>query len=359
MAIALLKAQNFRIYEELVCKPHPKLNLIVGKNAAGKTSLLEALFVACRGKSFREGQPGELTRSGAADWSIFLEDEHFGLQTRIGVGYRKKTITNRLNGHDVRLPEIVRQLPLQLIDPLAHRLLDDGPTYRRSFVDWGVFHVEHGFLSVWRRYQRALKQRNRSLKNKASDREVEAWNAELSEAGQAVAAFRSAHISETADRLGYWAEKLLGDSEVEMTWQQGWSGNLSLEDCLRQNIDQHRRMGSTTHGPHRAELKIGFAGNRAKGRISRGQQKMLITAMVLAQASVLVSRGIREPILLLDDFAAELAPEFQERLADSLLAYPGQKFVTSFELPQALYGKSSSVFHVEHGELQSDGTELH
>lgn len=351
MPIALLRGENFRLYRKFEIQPHPTLNLIVGDNAAGKTSLLEAVFVAGRGRSFRAPSLQELSGPEAPAWTVFMQLA--GDDRRVGVGWSREGLQTRLDDQPgVRLPDIVRAVPMQLLDPQAHRLLDEGPSYRRSFVDWGVFHVEHRFLELWRRYQRALRQRNSALRSGLEDRAVQAWDEEIALAGEELSAMRAEHLRQAAPGLSRWSERLLGTSATTYSWSPGWNDELGLREVLALNLRQHRRVGTTVQGPHRAELQISLEQAATKGRISRGQQKMLIAAMLLAQAELLISSGIPAPALLIDDFGSELAPEFQVRLASCLSAYAGQKFVTAFEEPAAFRGLEGRLFHVEHGTIR-------
>lgn len=354
MAVALLRGENFRLYRNLEIQPHPGLNLITGGNAAGKTSLLELLFVAARGRSFRALNLSELCGSDRPDWNVFIETVQGEGRHRVGMGWCRDGSEIRLDeSRNARIADVVRLVPIQLIDPLAHRLLDEGPTYRRSFVDWGVFHVEHLFLDVWRRYQRALKQRNSALRDELEDRAVQAWNEELAMTGEILTRMRRSHVNDASAGLASWVERLLETADVNCEWQQGWPEGQSFRELLDRNLDQHRRLGVTVQGPHRAELKIRLNQSKAKGRISRGQQKMLITAMTLAQADLLMKAGGPAPILLVDDFAAELSPEFQSRLATALGGYAGQKFITAFEMPPIASLGDAGLFHVEHGTIRS------
>ena len=324
MAVALLRGENFRLYDRLEIAPHPSLNLITGSNAAGKTSGLEALFVAARGRSFRAQTLGELCGGGRADWNVFVQTRSTGVEHRIGLGWTRSGSEYRLDeAHNARLADVVRLLPIQLIDPNSHRLLDDGPTYRRSFVDWGVFHVEHGFIDLWRRYQRALRQRNSALKESLDDRAVEAWTDEIVASGEALAEMRQRHVGAASNGLSAWTQRLMDSRDAICEWHRGWPEGQTLREMLGRNLRQHRQVGSTVQGPHRAELRIRFNRMSAKGRISRGQQKLLVAAMVLAQAELLIAAGGPVPVLLLDDFASELSQEFQARLAGALVGQEG------------------------------------
>lgn len=353
MPIALARGENIRLYRSFEIEPHPKLNLIVGGNAAGKTSLLEALYVPARGRSFRTSSLLDLAGPAARAWSAFLQEGESGaLGARIGFGWSPEGGRLRFNDRDAPLTDAIRAVPMQLIDPSAHRLVEEGPTYRRSYVDWGVFHVEHRFHDVWRKFQRALKQRNRALRDRATPEVLDAWIEDLASTADAMTEMRRHHVAEVRPRLERWAKRLLDAGEISCEWLRGWSADSEYRDVLIQHRDQHQRMGTTVQGPHRGELKIGLGGQRAKERLSRGQQKLLVTAMVLAQAELMIEKGVPPPTLLVDDFAAELSEEFQARAAAALEEYAGQVFVTAFAPPRAFQHSALSRFHVEQGVLR-------
>lgn len=360
MPVTLLRGENLRLYPQFRIEPNPSLNLIIGANAAGKTSLLEALFTGARGRSFRAASLAEVCGARGQGWHVFMETMEADDHHRIGLGWSREGVRLHLDeDRHARVEDVVRAVPMQLIDPLAHRLLDEGPTYRRSFVDWGVFHVEHRFLDCWRRYQRSLRQRNRALREKAPARAVRAWDEELSHSGEELNRMRQSHLEASSEGLKNWCQRLLDTEAVRCEWQRGWPADGSLHQTLERNLEQHQRLGTTVQGPHRAEMRITLAQSRAKGRVSRGQQKLLIAAMVLAQSEVLAASSATWPILLLDDFASELAADFQQRLAWALQQYPGQKFITAFEVPSAFRsGSPMEVFHVEHG-IVSASPHLH
>lgn len=353
MPILVARGENLRLYRRFEIQPHPRLNLVVGENAAGKTTLLEALYVTARGRSFRTASLGELSGSQANAWSTFLGDAESGLPMQhIGLAWNPEGTELRFKGQGgVSLATVIRALPLQMIDPNAHRMLDEGPAYRRSYVDWGVFHVEQSFHPIWRRFHRALKQRNKALKDGAPDRVIDAWNGELSETAEAMTALRTQHVIEAEPGFRRWVKRLLELDDVAYEWMRGWPQDSDYAEILERQREQHRRLGTTAQGPHRGELKITLDRRRARGRVSRGQQKLLIAAMVLAQVELIIAKGLRAPILLIDDFASELSALYQTRLIGALGDYPGQIFITAFELPPAFVGREGALFHVEHGEI--------
>jgi DNA replication and repair protein RecF len=351
MHIVKARAENLRLYKSFELQADPRLNLILGPNAAGKTTLLEGLYLLGRAKSFRTAEASELLGAQGPTWSLYAEVENDRQLDRLGVGWNGAEQEQRLNGEKARSSALPRTLPLQLIDPVGHRLVEEGPGYRRSYLDWGVFHVEPSFYGAWQRYQRCLRQRNQALRQNLNNAAICAWDEELSSSAEQVSEVRGQHAEALADHLGEWVEALLGISDTRVEYLRGWSADLGYRKVLEDQLSQHRRLGGTTQGPHRAELKLWLAGQKAKGRVSRGQQKLLVAALVLAQCAILIAAGRPPPVILIDDFGAELSVEYQQRFARALMKYPGQIFITAFELPAALEKLSASMFHVEHGSL--------
>lgn len=360
MFFTRITGQNFRLFREFEIAPAPGINLILGPNAAGKTTLLEAIYALGRGRSFR-GAASELAGPAGPHWVVHGElaaPEQPG--TRIGLAWSSDGLQIRVDQADCSLQDLARASAVEVLEPDSHRLLEDGPVYRRRYLDWGVFHVEHRFYPAWRRFQRAQKQRNQALHDNLDRAAVEAWNAEIAAAGEEVQGYRAEHVQALQGPLQAEIEALLGPLEWSLELKRGWSAERSLAEALREHYETDRRRGTTMAGPHRAELKLRLEGHAAKHHASRGQQKMLIAALLLAQAGLIREVTGRTPILLLDDFPAELGPRFQQALIGRLQDYGGQCFVTSIERTPALDAaldkaagnhEKNALFHVEHGAV--------
>ena len=361
MRFTRVTGRNFRLLRELDLSPAPGINLITGANAAGKTTVLEALYALGRGRSFRGAAP-DLAGPAEPGWVIQgrLEADDGRPGQSVGLGWTPDGLQIRIDQHDANLQELAQAAAIEVLEPDSHRLLDDGPVYRRRYLDWGVFHVEHRFYPAWRRYQRAQKQRNQALREGLERAAVEAWNDELAMSGEEVHRYRESLVAALHEPLKAEVAALLGDLDWSMELKRGWSAEHSLGETLASHYDNDARQGTTVSGPHRAELKLRLAGRSTKHQASRGQQKMLIAALLLAQARLIRERTGREPILLLDDFPAELGPAFQDALLEGLRRYGGQCFVTSIERTPALArlskseaenGLENALFHVEQGAV--------
>jgi DNA replication and repair protein RecF len=352
VSLQRLKVSGFRCLEEFEIEPDSRLNLITGSNASGKTSLLESIFYLGRGRSFRTSGNRELIQAGQPGVVIFGETAQGEQKHRIGVevaiGQRKV----RVNGDAGNGADLARLLPVQVIDPEIHELIQGAPELRRRFLDWGVFHVKHSFLETWRRYRKALSQRNAALRQGGTDAELSLWNEALIEHGEEIDKLRTAFIAEFNIIFSAIMLENLSFTAI-CTYKRGWPEESSLSDALAANIHRDRAFGSTQVGPHRADLNLQVQDRRARHRVSRGQQKMLAAALVIAQTRFVAAQATSELVLLVDDPAAELDRDNRERLFQMLQEIPAQMFVTALEAEDLPWSAQGQMFHVEHGKVSS------
>jgi DNA replication and repair protein RecF len=242
-------------------------------------------------------------------------------------------------------------LPLQVVDPDVHDLIAGGPEGRRRYVDWIAFHVEHGYLDHWRRFRRALKQRNAALKDNASPDALAGWDKELCETGLEVHDARLRVLDITRPALEDIGASLLGCA-VNVEYQQGWHADKPLAKAVAGGTERDRQLGSTQAGPHRADLNLHYDARQARRLVSRGQQKLLACALILAATEVVQSHMERPLLLLLDDPAAELDSDSLARLMAGVVALGCQVIATALEPDRVLFPESPRVFHVEQGRLE-------
>lgn len=357
MGLTKLGIRNVRNLESVDIQPSPRLNLIYGANASGKTSILEAIYYLGRARSFRTRKLERIIRSGSDHLSIFATLETGHQQTiPLGLERSKKEFRLRIDGQDARsISELVAKLPVQLIQPNSHKLLEEGPRFRREYMDWGVFHVEHSFYPAWRRYQRGLKQRNTALRARGRTDLDTAWEHELVEAGHAIHLLRKRYIEGLSQILPRYLGPIFGETAVEIQYYPGWPEERGdFATLLQEMRDRDREQGFTGIGPHRADLHIRIQGKAAAEQVSRGQQKILVTSLLLAQAGLFSERTGKQCLLLIDDVAAELDAQHRARLMRVLSGMDVQLFVTAIE-PEALMADlemEMKMFHVEHGCVQ-------
>lgn len=352
MTLQSILVEDFRCVERAELELHPRFNLIAGENASGKTTLLEAIFILGRGRSFRTAQTESLVRTTASAFQLLGRiSGSAGWNRPLGMRFGRAGMQIRYSERPVRaLSELATILPVQAIDPEVHRLIEGGPQERRRYLDWGVFHVEPNFIGHWRRYQRALRQRNAGLKAEQPEALIRIWDGDLIEAGEEVARLRDRYLGTLVDHVSVVAERLLG-APVHLALSRGWSADRSLADAIAVAWTRDRARGLTHNGPHRADLVVRFEGSLAKDRVSRGQQKLVAAALLLGQLHCDAALGSELAGLLLDDPAAELDEDHLKRLLAEVSGLPAQLVVTSLDpCNPALQALSDGHrFHVEHG----------
>jgi DNA replication and repair protein RecF len=350
MTLAALRVENLRIVETAQLQLVPGLNLITGANGSGKTTLLEAIFLLGRGRSFRTRATERLVRHGSDKLLVFGETR--APDHRLGFEYSSSEgSAARIDG---RTPESLAELPAQffveVIDPEIHRLISGAPADRRRWLDWGVFHVEPGFLDHWLRYARALKQRNAALKSGMDPRP---WTGALVQHGERIAAQRQHWLDGLQETWATTVTRLSG-LQVQLLGQRGWAQqHASLGDALDEAQERDRLRGTTTVGPHRADVALRLDGVLAREVLSRGQQKLVAAAMVIALLRRLRERGERTPTLLLDDPAAELDSERLGSFVSLVRDLEGQLVITTLQPTSEIFGKPDKVFHVEQGGVSN------
>lgn len=347
MSLAALRINNLRCLAEASLEFGAGLTLIHGPNGSGKTSILEAAFLVGRGRSFRTRHTEALVTRGQAALQVFARTsvpDH-----RIGFEYRRdQAYTARLDGEEVRsLAELPGALFVEVIDPEVHRLVEGAPAERRRWLDWGVFHVERAFLEAWLRFTRALRQRNAALKVGQDPR---AWDGEVAARGEQVAVARAAWFESVKPYLVEAIHRLAG-LDMELTYFRGWAAERSLMEALEEGLERDRSRGSTWAGPQRADVFLRLGGKAARESLSRGQQKLVAAAMVIALLERLRAEQAVPPTLLLDDPAAELDVERLGRLVELVRELRCQLIITSLDPALRLFGAPERVFHVERGNV--------
>jgi DNA replication and repair protein RecF len=345
VSLASLKIAGVRCLKEAALEFGPGLNLIHGANGSGKTSILESIFLLGRGRSFRTRHTDQLISRGSASLQLFAQTVEPG--HRIGFEYRRdESYTARLDGGDVRsLAELPGAFFVEVIDPEVHRLVEGAPGERRRWLDWGVFHVEPAFLDHWLRFSRALRQRNAALK---LGQDPAAWDGEVALHGEMVARQRSLWFETIKPFLNETIHRL-ARLDVELSYYRGWAAERSLAQALAEGAERDRARGATLAGPQRADVHLRVGGKAARESLSRGQQKLVASAMVLALLRRLREQQATPPTLLLDDPAAELDAQRLASLVQMVTELECQLVITSLDPDLGIFGQPERMFHVEQG----------
>ena len=352
MTLRRVQVTDFRCLHHADLDLDPEYTLLSGPNASGKTSVLEAIYMLGRGRSFRTRRLEHLIRSGTPRFTLFGEVEFAARRVSLGVEGTFAGIRAKLAGERAAsLAELAAVFPVQIIDPEVHRLIEEGPSRRRRFLDWGVFHVEPSFVVSWQNYQRALKQRNAALQAKQGRSIGSAWDGELVRYGELVAEARARYVMQLLPRAQALTRSLL-DRDLSLDLRAGWNRHSSLQEALDLSWSHDLERGTTQVGPQRAELAIRLDGLPVKDRISRGQQKLLAAALLIAQIDLFPSDSPVRPTLLLDDPAAELDDGRLMGLIQAVRAQSVQLIVTTLHAEFAAFGVPGRRFRIEQGRVQ-------
>ncbi len=356
MPIESLSIDRFRNLQSVHLQLSPQLNLFTGDNAAGKTSLLESFYVLARGRSFRARQLDKLVQNGADGFRLVAHLS--GSNDRsipIGMQRMGSRLECRIDGQPIkRLSDLATLFPVQWVGGNLHAVIEDGPSNRRQILDWGLFHVKPDYIVMWKRFQKLLKQRNAALRSRSGAREIQAWDSELASAAEQLDGFRVNYLTALLPEIQTIGSQFpIFKYAIEINYRRGWSADRSFADTLSMGLKNDRDSGFTLSGPQRAELALIYDGKPAKEQFSRGQQKLFVIALHLAQATLLFKQTQKTSLFLFDDLGAELDDTNQASVMSLLSTIQAQVFVTSIG---DINCKDWSVdvvkrFHVKHGNV--------
>ena len=354
MSLQTIQIQDFRNLRQVELRPAAGVNVFFGENAAGKTSILEAIHVLARARTFRGGRPEQVIRMGADLFRVTgkVSDDDSG-EVFLGVERSRDGIRVRAAGQELRsLSELAQYIPIQVINTESQRLLLDGPKVRRSFLNWSLFHVEHRYRELWRRYDRALRQRNAALRLQ-DNRLARSWEPELVETGSAVGDLRAGFVRALEQAVKPILDQWLPEVEFEIRYRAGWVAGSSLAEALAAHRAREFATGHTLSGPHRADFSVRANGAEAQHYLSRGQQKSLVVGLLLAQVELLAAGSSRSPVMLIDDLPAELDEEHRTQVLNRVENSRAQVFVTAIERGYVPVSTTDvRWFHVEHGDCR-------
>ena len=332
------------------------VNLIYGQNASGKTSLLESVYYLSHLRSFRTPYLSDLINHNASRLQLLAKaTDQLDNRIPIGIERSKDSLEVRANQKPIqRVADITAIFPVLAIHPDSYRLITGSPGERRAYIDWGVFHVEQGFFEAWQRYKKALSQRNAALRSGQKPSYCKLWDKELDQAAQHIDAKREKYIQDLYPYYLNLIQQFFADQHVKLEYRRGWKNEESLRTVLEQTFDRDLKRGMTQAGPHRADLYIQVDGKSAQTGISRGQQKVLVALLKLAQVQQFSQSAARHCILLYDDLAAELDIEHRKQILSVLKSMPIQLFLSAIEPDQIDLQEWTDVrmFHVEQGRIK-------
>lgn len=359
MQLTRLDLHDVRNFESARLQLPGGVLLVTGDNGSGKTSLLEAVWLLGTGRSFRSNRITPVIRYGAASLTVFGDIRRDdGRAVTLGVSRSRSGESElRVGGEKVRAASMLASvLPVQLINPDSVELVTGAPAKRRQFIDWGTFHVEPSFLDAWKGFRRSLDQRNALLRSgRGSADEFGLWEQRLGDAAQRLDAMRRRYVAALEPRVQAALDALGMPEDIGLHYAGGWDNDQSLVALLAEQRAADRDAGYTRAGPQRADLRLVTHGRRAAEVLSRGQQKVLACALLVAQGRELEAATDKTGVYLVDDLPAELDSDHRRRLGEALAGMKGQVMVTAVQRDLVIEGLGQApeltMFHVEQGRI--------
>ncbi|MDO6500599.1 DNA replication/repair protein RecF [Photobacterium sanguinicancri] len=356
MALTRLIIKDFRNIEACDVTLSASFNFLIGANGSGKTSVLEAVHYLGHGRSFRSHLTSRVIRHEQNELFIHGRIQHDNhLELPLGLNKKRDgTAEVKIAGETgQKMAQLAQVLPLQLITPEGFELLSGGPKFRRAFIDWGVFHVEPRFYQAWSRIKRLTKQRNALLKTAQSYRELSYWDQELAQLAESISVWRDEYLQAVKVKATEICQGFLPEFDIQLGYYRGWEKETPYAELLKRNFERDCQLGYTVGGPHKADLRIKVAGTPVEDVLSRGQLKLMMCALRLAQGTHLTEATGKQCIYLIDDFASELDSHRRALLAQRLKETNAQVFISAISENHVadLQDENGKMFHVEHGKI--------
>jgi len=361
MKLDKVQISHFRNIDDLSLIANQNLNVFLGENGSGKSSILEALHYLGFARSFRTSKHKNVIKHDELGFTVFcstvLQD---GIQQKFGISRfsNDKCVVNIDGQKSKRATDLASYLPIQIFTPQSSDMLLGAPKLRRRYLDWLLFHVEHSFNLDFQVFSKGLRHLNSLYKRDQQEQSLDYWTGLLSEKGQIISDKRERLLSEHLIQLiNANLADFLPEFSFEISYYRGWEKGCSLADAILKNRQRDQRNGFLSVGPHKADLRIKTQGVNAHEILSRGQLRMLVAAMQLAQTQYLHEQTAKTSIFLLDDVGAELDEEKRKVFISRLNTSDTQLFVTAIDVKQLEFLENyndKKVFHVEHGQVREE-----
>ena len=320
MIIKSFKAKNFRNIEEAELKFNRGINVLLGKNAQGKTNAVEGIYVFARGKSFRHGDDKDLVRRGAEGFNISIEFENKSGTETLEYSYYGTQRRRKKNGYKVsRASEMIGSFKAVLFCPDDLDLVKGGPEKRREFLNVAISQCYPSYVSLYADYKKALENRNALLKNASKglyfdEKELISWSELIAEYASYVYIQRRDYIKKLeVYAKGFMREISDGNESLDVSYSTDIKDSFDRKEVeeeykriFTENIMKERYAGVTLYGPHREDLVISLNGMDSRVFASQGQQRSVVLSLKMAEGEVSRELFSEYPVFLFDDVLSEL-----------------------------------------------------
>jgi DNA replication and repair protein RecF len=359
---------GFRNIEEATVRFSPGVNVLYGENAQGKTNLLEAIFYASVGRSFRSAHNAQMIRFGAesADIELDFKDSKREQNIHVRIFHDKQKLMEKNGVRAQRLSDIMGSFRAVLFCPEHLSLIKDGPSERRAYLDMAISRMYPMYIYSLQKYNYALKQRNALLKTAYSDRRtfedtVELWNMQLAHEAALISDMRLKFIRRAEVYIDKFFSEMTGGAEKPKVIYDGSSGQKEEEyadrkkteekylELLSGSYDREISAGATLFGIHKDDLDISLNGKSARIYASQGQQRSLALAMKLAEGEISKKESGEYPVFLLDDVLSELDFARREYLIEEIKGK--QVIMPTCEIRDEVYG-TANIIRVKDGRIE-------
>ena len=359
MVVKKLTLKNFRNYEEETFTFDEGLNVLTGKNAQGKTNCAEAVFYLCTGSSLRIRHDRQLIRKGETCARIEAEAEsRYGKVTLEAAIFENKREL-RVNGNKIsRSVDFLGNMRSVFFSPGELRLIQDGPDERRRFLNLSISQTSRDYAAALLRYNRILDQRNNLLKERDIQMVLETlpvWDEQFADYATRIAARRRDYLAElsvlAAEAHAYLTD---GAETLALAPDRDYRGNEEeiaerLKKELAKNYERDIRLGFTSVGPHRDDIKILIDGADARGFCSQGQARTAALSMKLAEVGIFTRLAGEAPVLILDDVMSELDLPRRKKLLSRVKGL--QCILTCTHAERVLYGTECNKIRIQGGKI--------
>jgi len=361
MKLDKVQIKHFRNIDDLSLVAHRSLNVFLGENGSGKSSILEAIHYLGYARSFRTHKHKNVISHEKQGFTVFCSTVvESGKQQKFGISRlaNDSCIVNINGQKSKRATDLASYLPIQIFTPQSSDLLLGAPKLRRRYLDWVLFHVEQSFNLDFQVFNKSLKHLNSLYKSNQPQQSLSYWNDLLCEKGEAISANRESLLNDHLVQLiNANLKDFLPEFCFEISYYRGWEKGYTLAESILKNRTRDQKYGFLSVGPHKADLRIKTQGENAHEILSRGQLRMLVAGMQLAQTQYLHTQTSKSSIFLLDDVGAELDEEKRKVFISRLNTTETQLFVTAIDSKQLDFLKNyndKKVFHVEHGQVKEE-----